>query len=136
MCIQLAVSYKILSGQDEIMAHLVNMQNAVEMASSGIKGGFQLSADQAEWLKSHVDTLGFQNVSFMQSSKGSAVLLKTNCACCYLMFGMGQPIGRQPSVTGMLSPPTHNTNHSPVPKPFQCEQCESDEIRSMPGRPV
>ncbi|KAI5980490.1 hypothetical protein EDC04DRAFT_2917931 [Pisolithus marmoratus] len=85
---QLAIGYRLLNGQDEIMAHSVNMQNAV-MASAGIKSRFQLSVDQAmqvliiakdlvvqagrtnykglhydveEWLKSCADVLGFQNV--------------------------------------------------------------------------
>ncbi|KAI5992864.1 hypothetical protein EDC04DRAFT_2910954 [Pisolithus marmoratus] len=90
MCIwQLAIGYRLLNGQDKIMAHLVNMQNAVEMASAGIKGRFQLSVDQAmqvliiakdlvvqvgqtnykglhydveEQLKLRADVLGFQNV--------------------------------------------------------------------------
>ncbi|KAI6038099.1 hypothetical protein EDC04DRAFT_2896824 [Pisolithus marmoratus] len=86
---QLAIGYRLLNGQDKIMAHSVNMQNAVETASAGIKGRFQLSVDQAmqvliiakdlvmqvgqtnykglhydveEWLKLHADVLGFQNV--------------------------------------------------------------------------
>ncbi|KAI6005406.1 hypothetical protein EDC04DRAFT_2908015 [Pisolithus marmoratus] len=90
MCIwQLAIGYRLLNGQDEIMAHSVNTQNAVETASAGIKGGFQLSVDQVmqvliiakdlvvqagrtnykglhydveERLKSCADVLGFQNV--------------------------------------------------------------------------
>ncbi|KAI5983238.1 hypothetical protein EDC04DRAFT_2915090 [Pisolithus marmoratus] len=81
---QLAIGYRLLNGQDEIMAHLVNMQNAVEMASAGIKGGFQLSVDQVmqvlinakdlvvqvgqtnykglHYNVKHADVLGFQNI--------------------------------------------------------------------------
>ncbi|KAI6022311.1 hypothetical protein BKA83DRAFT_4493581 [Pisolithus microcarpus] len=89
MFIKLALSHKLLNGMEEIKAHSVNMKNAVESATTGIKSGFQLSADQMsqvliisrdlivqagrtkykalhvdieEWLRSRVDSYGFQNV--------------------------------------------------------------------------
>ncbi|KAI6042117.1 hypothetical protein EDC04DRAFT_3139282 [Pisolithus marmoratus] len=86
---QQVANYKILNGIEEIKAHSVNTKNAVETATAGIKGGFQLTPDQAmqvliickdmimqagqtkykqlhvdveEWLKACANILGFQNV--------------------------------------------------------------------------
>ncbi|KIM68454.1 hypothetical protein SCLCIDRAFT_20374 [Scleroderma citrinum Foug A] len=86
---QQATSYRILNGVKEIKVDSASMKNAVELAASGLKGGFQLSVDQTmqviitckdmliqagrtkyknlhvdveEQLKSHAHTLGFQNV--------------------------------------------------------------------------
>ncbi|KAI6017633.1 hypothetical protein BKA83DRAFT_4496757 [Pisolithus microcarpus] len=86
---QLALSHKLLNGMEEIKAHSVNTKNAVELATTGIRSRFQLSADQTsqvliisrdlimqagqtkykalhvdvkEWLRSCTDSYGFQNV--------------------------------------------------------------------------
>ncbi|KIO01176.1 hypothetical protein M404DRAFT_1003242 [Pisolithus tinctorius Marx 270] len=86
---QQATNYKMLNGIEEIKVESASMKTAMQKVTSGLKGGFQLSADQMmqvaitckdmliqagctkykmlhvnveDQLKSHTDTLGFQNM--------------------------------------------------------------------------
>ncbi|KIK12263.1 hypothetical protein PISMIDRAFT_18866 [Pisolithus microcarpus 441] len=86
---QQATNYKVLNGIEEIKVDLKNMKSTVEAVTSRLKGSFELSVDQMmqvtimckdmlvqagrtkykalhtdveERLRSHADTLGFQNV--------------------------------------------------------------------------
>ncbi|KAI6028999.1 hypothetical protein EDC04DRAFT_2898820 [Pisolithus marmoratus] len=129
---QQATNYKILNGIEGMRVDLMNMKNTVEAVTSRLKGSFELSVDQMmqvtitckdmlmqagrtkykalhtdieEWLRSHADMQGFQNVfSNFGNEQVLHAAIKRECSALRskfhtLLLESTRPVDRKPCMT-------------------------------------